>query len=321
MCMGKGKSELTLTQSQINAVNDALNNNNSLLITQKIWSDLNFNFSKLAFSRRAKVSNLNVKIGYDWSEYVPGIHSTKAWVQLKCNCSKIYLALAIKLMGRQHRVEVCPECYKLYLYDEEWRAKNSKSQLIAQNRPEVLERHRKNSRRMWKGEHGKLMRAAQLKCVNRSEYKENMARIMREKWASDVDYRDRVSGKGVYKHTGNYNEITYHSKLELAFLMWCTDNAKNVQRCKFGIPYIDPVDNKEHDYYPDFIVDEAIVEVKGQRWIDASPDTYRAKINALAHYCELNKCTFRVVLDKDLKSYARKATTYHEAQKQKNDSI
>lgn len=227
--------------------------------------------------------------------------------------------LAFRLSFRKHKVQACPKCYsERYLYDEEWCAKNSASQSVAQNRPETLEKHRENSRALWVGDHGVLMREAQQRTVSDPAYRAKMARIMREKWASDPDYRDRVSGRGVYKHTGTYEQtIVYHSKLELAFLLWCVDNQKQVVRCDFSVPYVDPVDNKEHDYYPDFIVDvNTIVEVKGQRWIDASPTTYQAKIEALAKYCVVNGQPYRVVLDGDLKGYAKKATAYHEAQKQ-----
>jgi hypothetical protein len=175
---------------------------------------------------------------------------------------------------------------------------------------------------MWVGDHGNVMREAQKRVVNDPAYKANMARIMRDKWASDRNYRDRVNGKGMYKHVGLYEEtISYHSKLELAFLLWCEDRGKRVMRCDFSVPYVDPVDGLQHDYYPDFIVDGVIVEVKGQRWINVSPETYRAKIEALAKHCDVKQQSYRVVLDVDLKAYAKRASTYHEAQKQDGCSI
>jgi hypothetical protein len=280
--------------------------------------------NELTFARRRTASKFDVVTGFDWDEYEWGKHSTKAPVQIKCiHCSTVYVGIACKLFARRHKVQVCPGCYvDRYLYDAEWRAKNSASQLVAQNKPETLEKHRENSRALWVGEHGNVMREAQLKTVSEPAYQANMARVMRDKWASDVSYRDRVSGKGVYKHTGIYEGVTsYHSKLELAFLLWCADNGKHVIRCDFSIPYVDPVDGQKHDYYPDFVVDGAIVEVKGQRWIDVSPTTYRAKIDALAHHCNANGRSYRVVLDRDLKDYGKKATAYHEAQKQDSYSV
>ena len=323
---GKKPKRIFLTQEQMDAVTMALSGDGSQLITQQTWERLQpvLNMSKQTFARRATVTGFDVSIGFAWDEYELGEHSTKALVQLRCiHCPTVYVGMAKKLFARRHKVQVCPQCYvDKYLYDAEWRAQNSASQLVAQNRSETLERHRENSLAMWVGEHGKVMRDAQMRTVSDPAYQANMARIMRDKWASDPDYRDRVSGKGVYKHVGLYEGgIVYHSKLELAFLLWCADNGKHVVRCDFSVPYVDPVDGNEHDYYPDFSVDGAIVEVKGQRWIDASPTTYRAKIDALAKHCDVNGLSYRVVLDKDLKAYAKRATAYHEAQKQDSHSV
>lgn len=318
---GKKPNVILLMQEQMGAVTEALRADGSLLITQRLWSQLEpvLGINRMTYARRSTLSGFEPKIGFDWDEYEWGVHSTKALVQIRCiHCQAVYVGLAVKLFARRHHVQACPKCYvERYLYDEEWRAKNSASQSIAQNRPETLERHRENSRAQWVGDHGKLMREAQLKAVSKPAYRDNMARVMRDKWASDPDYRDRVSGKGVYKHVGTYDGVTvYHSKLELAFLLWCAHRGKRVVRCDFSVPYVDPVDGKEHDYYPDFVVDGAIVEVKGQRWIDASPPTWRAKLEALAKYCDANQRSYRVVLDTDLKDYSRLANAYHEAQKQ-----
>jgi hypothetical protein len=315
------KPQPGLTDNQMTLVSSALKADGSLIVTQRLWKQLQpqLEMNELAFARRRTASKFDVVSGFDWDEYEWGKHSTKALVQIRCiHCPTVYVGMAKKLFSRRHKVQACPQCYvDRYLYDAAWCAKNSASQLVAQNRPEVLEKHRENSRALWVGEHGKVMRDAQLKVVSDPAYQANMARIMRDKWASDVGYRDRVSGKGIYKHTGVHEGVTvYHSKLELAFLLWCADNGKQVARCELHIPYVDPEDGREHDYYPDFVVEGAIVEVKGQRRIDAAPTTYRAKIEALAQFCVVNGLSYRVVLDRDLKAYAKRASAYHEAQKQ-----
>lgn len=317
---------IVLTIEQMKIVTDVLHADGSKLITQRLWSQLEplLNMNKLAYARRSTLSGFEFKTGFDWDEYEWGKHSAKARVQIRCiYCNMVYIALARKLFMRQHRVEACPKCYaRHHLYDDGWRARNAASQSIAQNRPETIEKHRANSSALWRGSHGEIMRAAQKKAVSNPVYKANMAKVMRNKWASDPAYRDRVNGKGVFKHSGVYDgTIRYHSKLELAFLLWCVDNRKHVQRCEFSIPYIDPNDGLEHDYYPDFIVDGVIVEVKGQRWIDVSPLTYRSKIESLSRYCIMNDMAYRVVLDSDLKAYTKKAYAYHEAQKQSNATV
>jgi phage FluMu protein Com len=317
---------ILLTQQQVDAIMKTIHEDNSLIITQSLWKKLNstLNMSKTAYCRRATASGFKVKIGYGWHEYKKNC-STKAIVQIRCiHCSKVHLYLARKLFARYHRVQACPKCYStIYQYDQEWRRKNSVAQLVAQNRPETIKKHRENSRLLWVGDHGKIMREAQIRTVSTPEYKANMSRIMSNKWSSDPDYRDRVCGKGSYKHSGNYeNNTIYHSKLELAFLLWCDENTKHVIRCDFFVTYISLKDGLEHKYYPDFIVDKnTIVEVKGQRWIDVDPLVYRSKIDSLSKWCNANGYSYRVVLDKDLKNYSKKATKYHETQKQVNNSV
>lgn len=324
---GKKPNVILLTQKQMNAITEVLRVDDSQLITQYQWSQLEpiLNINMMTYARRATLTGFSPRIGFAWDEYEPNQHSTKALVQIKCiHCDDVHVMLAVKMLKRRHYVQACATCYrKHHQWDDEARAINSAAQKIAQNRPETLKKHRENSRAMWVGDQGIKMRAAQKKTVSEPHYQANMSRIMRQKWASDVDYRDRVNGKGVYKHVGVYEgQITYHSKLELAFLLWCGDNGKQIARCDFSVPYVDPIDDKEHDYYPDFIIDDnTIVEVKGQRWIDLAPETYRAKIDALSKHCDAHQQSYRVVLDKDLKAYTKQASAYHEAQKQDNRSV
>lgn len=52
-----------------------------------------------------------------------------------------------------------------------------------------------------------------------------------------------------------------------------TDKSKRNYK---GYYYISPKDNKRHKYYPDFIIDDTIIEIKG--WVNA---VSLAKINAV----------------------------------------
>lgn len=63
--------------------------------------------------------------------------------------------------------------------------------------------------------------------------------------------------------------IIYRSSYEKIFISWLENN-KNVKywgsEC-FGIPYISALDNKQHTYYPDYIIefvngDKMVVEIK-----------------------------------------------------------
>lgn len=75
------------------------------------------------------------------------------------------------------------------------------------------------------------------------------------------------------KYIGDPSNIVYRSSYELKFCRYL-DNNKNVMKWgseEFSIPYISPMDNKYHRYFPDFIVkkknskggiDTLVVEVK-----------------------------------------------------------
>ena len=56
------------------------------------------------------------------------------------------------------------------------------------------------------------------------------------------------------KYKGNYRNITYRSGWELKFMRFCDSNSSITEwgSEEVKIPYISPVDNKWHTYYPDF---------------------------------------------------------------------
>jgi hypothetical protein len=58
------------------------------------------------------------------------------------------------------------------------------------------------------------------------------------------------------KYIGNPNNIVYRSSWELRFMRWCDRNENIIEYGseEFFIPYISPVDNRVHRYYPDFII-------------------------------------------------------------------
>lgn len=316
------KRKKKLEQWQIDLVEESLKNYESLILTQKIWNEISekLQLTKSQYASRSHLSCINIPIGYSFEEYEIRKHSTKAFIQIKCiYCNNLCVLNANMLLRRRKFLEVCNKCYvKHEQYDDEWKRKNSEAQKIAQNRPDVIEKHRNNSKLLWKNNYEK-MHSSNLKMVQTKEYREKMAHIMKNKWASDETYRDKVSGKGVYKHTGNYHEIVYHSKLELAFLIYCQENNINVLRFNLKpIQYIDPNDGVERNYFPDFIINNnEIIEIKGMRWVELSNGVFDAKINALSDFCKYNKFSYKVIYDQDLKHYRKKADLYHEAQKQK----
>ena len=81
--------------------------------------------------------------------------------------------------------------------------------------------------------------------------------------------------KYLSEHTGGYRIGSGHSKSgwykgircdstwELAFLIYHLDNNLYIERCKEKRKYI--FEGKEHIYYPDFITDKGIIEIKGYK--------------------------------------------------------
>lgn len=62
-------------------------------------------------------------------------------------------------------------------------------------------------------------------------------------------------------HRGWYKGIWCDSSWELAFIVWCLDNGKEIVRNSENFPY--PFRNGVKYYRPDFIVEGTYVEIKG----------------------------------------------------------
>jgi len=72
---------------------------------------------------------------------------------------------------------------------------------------------------------------------------------------------------GLRKHSGrsrggHIDGLFLNSTWELAFYLWCRDQGKKFERNTRGFPYTD-FEGKQRNYYPDFVVDGCLVEVKG----------------------------------------------------------
>lgn len=87
-------------------------------------------------------------------------------------------------------------------------------------------------------------------------------------------YRPKIGGyrKGSGRgKSGWYKGIYCDSSWELAFVIYHMDHNLHIERCKEKRQYI--FDEKTHIYYPDFITDNGIVEIKGY-----STEQWKAKI-------------------------------------------
>ena len=67
---------------------------------------------------------------------------------------------------------------------------------------------------------------------------------------------------------GNPTNIIYRSLMEKRFMEWCDSNDKCYKWSseEVVIPYISPIDNKQHRYFPDFLIQTPkgwfLIEVK-----------------------------------------------------------
>lgn len=98
-----------------------------------------------------------------------------------------------------------------------------------------------------------------------------------------------MSYKGFYrpthpeKYIGDHKNIIYRSLWELKFMSYCDKN-KNILKFsseEIWIPYISPLDNRCHKYFPDFyikykdneeIIKESLIEIKPKRQVNG-PNT------------------------------------------------
>ena len=83
---------------------------------------------------------------------------------------------------------------------------------------------------------------------------------------SALKYRKKTPGgyrKGSGRsHGGYYKGIWCHSTYELVFLIYCLDHNIQIDRCKQTFEYVSS-DGNQRIYYPDFLVDGTITEIKG----------------------------------------------------------
>ena len=69
-------------------------------------------------------------------------------------------------------------------------------------------------------------------------------------------HQGRFHPQNPQKYKGDVNNIIYRSSWELKFMQWC-DRNENIMEYgseEFWIPYVSPVDNRVHRYFPDFII-------------------------------------------------------------------
>ena len=81
-------------------------------------------------------------------------------------------------------------------------------------------------------------------------------------------YKGKYKIKNPNKYLGNPTNIIYRSLMERRFMEWCDSNDKCYKWSseEVVIPYISPIDNKQHRYFPDCLIQTPkgwfLIEVK-----------------------------------------------------------
>ncbi len=129
------------------------------------------------------------------------------------------------------------------------------------------------------------------------------------------------------KYKGDVKNIICRSSWERRFCNWCDTNESILEwgSEEFWIPYLSPIDNRTHRYFPDFIIKVKestgdiktyVIEVKPKRQTKPpikkkrvsksylyEMKTYsvnQAKWNAASEWCKDRKIEFKIITENEL---------------------
>lgn len=110
-----------------------------------------------------------------------------------------------------------------------------------------------------------------------------------------------------------YDGIIFDSSWELAYWIYCKDNGFNISRESLELRYIDE-NNIERSYYPDFKVNDQLVEIKGNQFIDEFGNLTTFKGKTLKKILKnKQKCmsenNVKLILNDDIKPYLNYVNT------------
>ena len=142
-----------------------------------------------------------------------------------------------------------------------------------------------------------------------------------------MSYKGKFRPINYRKYRGDPTNIIYRSRWELKFMQWCDKNNNILEwgSEEFWIPYVSPVDNRTHRYFPDFHmkikekngkVKKYVIEVKPSKQT-VKPRTPRkktrsymyetieyaknqAKWKAAKEFCKDLQYEFKIVTEKEL---------------------
>jgi hypothetical protein len=133
--------------------------------------------------------------------------------------------------------------------------------------------------------------------------------------------RGRFIPKNPEKYLGDPTRIIFRSSWELRFFQWLDSTPSVLQYAseEFSIPYLSPLDNAVHQYYPDALVvykdkygnlKKEIIEIKPYKETVLTPKATprdkqalilnQAKWKSAAAFAEKQGMSFRVITEKQL---------------------
>lgn len=142
-----------------------------------------------------------------------------------------------------------------------------------------------------------------------------------------MTHKGKFYPKNLHKYLGNPNNIIYRSSWEKKFMIYCDTNPSILAWVseEIVIPYVSPVDEKIHRYYPDFLVKvkqkdgttkNILIEVKpanqcappkppkrkSKRYLSEVKTwaVNQAKWKAAVDWCQSRKIEFKLITEKEL---------------------
>lgn len=216
----------------------------------------------------------------DFKEFYEEIPKSAHWVvdKVPCkNCECLFSRTSKELkksfeIRKGHEWEndtYCSiSCFNKYIHNyKEWRENNSKAQLKIQGTEEQKEKNRQGVLRSRKDpEKYKKWIEAVRKNAAREEYRQKISETSKKNW-KDPKYREKMYNNGKF-HTsihGDYNSlnfgiIRFESSYEFLYLFIKDIENKKIERFDKPIDYI--LEGKQRRYFPDFIEDGKIIEIK-----------------------------------------------------------
>lgn len=100
-----------------------------------------------------------------------------------------------------------------------------------------------------------------------SDYgKEKIKQTNLERFGVENPQQNREIQRKTLSHY-KYNSLNFDSSWELATYIYCIDNNISILRLPIKFEYYDK-NNKKHYYFPDFLINNELIEIKGPQYID-----------------------------------------------------